>query len=142
MAENNRHLPEKPGEGLADGPGYETGDVNAWAVGKFAIALIAIVALSLGILVGLFKYFQTRDQANPVVETQDPHQLFPEPRLQRTAISDLKAVRAEEEFILNGYGWVDPQRGLVHIPIDVAIDVLARKGLALRVDRRAEVPKQ
>jgi hypothetical protein len=134
MAENNPHLPETPG--------YETGDVNAWAVGKFAIALIVIVALSLGLLVGLFKYFQTRDQAKPVVETQDPHQLFPEPRLQRAPIPDLKAARAEEDFVLNGYGWVDPQKGVVHIPIDVAIDVLARKGLPSRPDQRAEVRKQ
>jgi hypothetical protein len=130
MAENNPLLPPKPG----NGPGHETGDVNVWAVGKFAIALIAIVALSLSLLVGLFKYFQTRDQAKPVVETQNPNQLFPEPRLQRTPIPDLKTVHAEEDRILNGYGWVDPQRGVVRIPIDVAIDVLARKGLPSRPD--------
>lgn len=126
MAENNPRLPEEPG--------YETGDVNAWAVGKFALALIAIVVLSLGLLVGLFKYFQTRDQAKPVVETQDPHQLFPEPRLQRAPIPDLQAVRAGEDRVLSSYGWVDPQRGVVHIPIDVAIDVLARKGVPTRPD--------
>jgi hypothetical protein len=138
MAENNPHLPPKPANSPGDGPGYETGDVNVWAVGKFAIALIAIVALSLGLLVGLFKYFQTRDQAKPVVETQNPNQLFPEPRLQRTPIPDLKTVHAEEDRILNGYGWVDPQRGVVRIPIDVAIDVLARKGLP----SRPEAPRQ
>jgi hypothetical protein len=142
MAENNPNLPEKAGHALADGPGHETGDVNVWAVGKFAIALIAIVAISLGLLVGLFKYFQIRDQAKPVVETRDPNQLFPEPRLQRTPVPDLKTVRAEEDRILNGYGWVDPQRGVVRIPIDVAIDMLARKGLPSRPDRRAEDSKQ
>jgi hypothetical protein len=129
MAENNPRLPEESG--------HETGDVNAWAVGKFAIALIAIVALSLALLVGLFKYFQTRDYAKPVVETHDPNQLFPEPRLERTPITDLQAVRAEEDKVLNGYGWVDAPRGVVRIPIDVAIDVLARKGLP----SRPEVPK-
>jgi hypothetical protein len=128
MAENNpRRAPKHD-----NAPGYETGDVNAWAVGRFAIALIAIVALSLGLLAGLFKYFQTRDQAKPVVETQDLRRLFPELRLQ--PMLDLKAVRAEEDRILNGYGWVDPPRGVVRIPIDVAIDVLARKGLPSRPD--------
>jgi hypothetical protein len=129
MAENNPRLPEQAG--------HETGDVNVWAVGKFAIALIAIVGLSLCLLVGLFKYFQTRDQAKPVVYTEDPNQFFPVPRLQRTPIPDLKVVRAEEDRLLNGYGWVDPQRGVVRIPIDVAIDALARKGLP----SRPEVPK-
>jgi hypothetical protein len=137
MAENNPHLPQEPG----NGPGYETGDVNAWAVGKFAIGLIVIVALSFGLLVGLFKYFQTLDQAKPVVETRDPNRLFPEPRLQRTPITELKAVRAEEDIVLNGYGWVDAKRGVVHIPIDVAIDALARKGLPSRPEQRAEAPR-
>ncbi len=95
MAENNPHLPLEPGNVPAIGPGHETGDVNAWAVGKFGVALIAIIALSLTLLIGLFKYFQTRDQANPVVYSEDPNQFFPEPRLQRTPIPDLKAVRAD-----------------------------------------------
>ncbi len=129
MAETNPRLPPNPG--------HETGDVDACAVGKFAIALIAIVALSLGLLVGLFKYFQTRDQAKPVVQTQDPNQFFPEPRLERVPSADLKTVRAEEDKLLNGYGWVDPPRGVVRIPIDVAIDVLAKKGLPTR----PEAPK-
>lgn len=134
MAENNPRLPGSPGDGLAAGPGYETGDVNAWAVGKFGAALLTIIALSLCLLVGLFKYFQTRDHANPVVYTEDPNQFFPEPRLERTPIPDLKAMRAGEDRILNGYAWVDPQRGVVRIPIDVAIDALARKGLPSRPD--------
>jgi hypothetical protein len=128
MAENNPHLPPS----AVNAPGHEPDDVNAWAVGKFAIALIIIVALSMVLLIGLFKYFQTSDQANPVVETKDPNQFFPEPRLERTPVPDLRSIRAEEDKVLSGYGWVDPQRGLVRIPIDVAIDALAKKGLPYR----------
>jgi hypothetical protein len=128
MAENNPHLPETPG----NGPGHETADVNVWAIGKFAIALVAIIAISLGLLVGLFKYFQTRDQANPTAVNVDPTKLFPEPRLQRTPIPDLKTVRADEDHMLNSYGWVDPQKNVVRVPIDVAIDLLAKKGLPSR----------
>jgi hypothetical protein len=124
MAGNNPHLPEIPG--------HETGDVNVWAIGKFAFALIAILALSLGLLVGLFKYFQTRDQANPTAVSVDPTKMFPEPRLERTPGPDLKTVRAEEDRMLNSYGWVDPQKNMVRVPIDVAIDLLAKKGLPAR----------
>jgi hypothetical protein len=138
MAENNPHLPETrlPETDLpetpANGPGHETGDVNVWAVGKFAIALIAIIGISLGLLVGLFKYFQTRDQANPTAVSVDPIKLFPEPRLERAPIADLQAVRAEEDRVLNSYGWVDPQKNVVRVPIDVAIDLLVKKGLPSR----------
>jgi hypothetical protein len=128
MAENNPHLPGPPD----NGPGHETGDVNVWAIGKFAFALIAIIAVSLVLLVGLFKYFQTRDEANPTAVSVDPTRLFPEPRLQRTPIPDLKTVRAEEDRVLNSYGWVDPQKNIVRVPIDVAIDLLAKKGLPSR----------
>ena len=127
MAENNPHLPEAPG----NGPGYETGDVNVWAVGKFAIVLVVIIAVSLGLLVGLFKYFQYRDQANPTAVSVDTSR-FPEPRLQRTPIPDLREVHAGEDRMLNSYGWVDPQKDLVRVPIDVAIDMLAKKGLPSR----------
>ena|ERR1041384_4373062 len=128
MAENNPHLPEQQ----TNGTGHETGDVNVWAVGKFAIALIAIIAVSLGLLIGLFKYFQTRESANPTAVSVDPGKLFPEPRLERTPIPDLRVIRAEEDHVLNSYGWVDPQKGVVRIPIDLAIDVLAKRGLPSR----------
>jgi hypothetical protein len=128
MAENNPHLPETPG----NGPGHETADVNVWAIGKFAVALVAIIAVSLMLLIGLFKYFQTRDQANPTAVSVDPTKLFPEPRLQRTPTPDLKTIRADEDRMLNSYGWVDTQKNVVRVPIDVAIDLLAKKGLPSR----------
>jgi len=148
MAENDPHLPETDlpeahhpethhpeshhPESPANGPGHETGDINVWAIGKFALALIAIIGISLGLLVGLFKYFQTRDQANPTAVIVDPIKLFPEPRLERAPLTDLTAVRAEEDRLLNSYGWVDPQRNMVRVPIDIAIDLLAKKGLPSR----------
>ena len=128
MAGNEPHQAGTPG----NGPGYETGDVNVWAIGRFAFVLMAVIAVSLGLLVGLFKYFQTRDEVNPTAVSVDPAKLFPEPRLQRTPAPDLKTVRAEEDRLLNSYGWVDPQKNVVRVPIDVAIDLLAKKGLPVR----------
>lgn len=122
MEENN--LPER-------GPGYETTDVHVQAVGKFAFALIAIILVSLGLLIGLFKYFQSREAANQA-KTIEPAKVFPEPQLQASPVLDLKAIRAEEDKLLSGYAWVDPQKGLVRIPIDQAIDLIARRGLPSR----------
>jgi len=130
MAENNPHLPHEHGHGAS--PGHETGDVNVWAIGRFGIALVAIIAISLVLLVGLFKFFQAREAATPVAVNVDPTKLFPEPRLQRTPVPDLKTIRAEEDQMLNSYGWVDPQKQLVRVPIGVAIDILAKKGLPAR----------
>ncbi len=117
--------------------GHETTDVNVWAIGKFAIGLVIVCAISVGLLFGLFKYFQSREETSLAV-TVDPTKIFPQPQLQKTPIPDLKAVRAEEEKMLNGYAWVDRTKGVVRIPVDRAIEVLAQRGLP----SRGEVPKK
>jgi hypothetical protein len=35
----------------------------------------------------------------------------------------------EENEILNHYGWVDPDRGIVRLPVERALDIVAQKGL-------------
>ncbi len=40
---------------------------------------------------------------------------------------ELKDLRADEDAILTSYGWIDPNKGIVRIPIDQAIDIVAQK---------------
>ena len=114
---------------------HETTDVDVWAVGKFAIGLVIVCVVSIGLLFGLLKFFQSREET-PVANTVEPVKLFPEPQLQKTPVPDLKAIRAEEDKVLNGYAWVDQPKGVVRIPVSQAIEVLAKRGLPSR-----EVPK-
>jgi hypothetical protein len=118
-------------------PGHETTDVNVWAVGKFAIGLVVVCVVSIGLLFGLLKFFQSREETS-VANTVEPTKLFPEPQLQKTPIPDLKAIHAEEDKLLNSYAWVDPRKGVVRIPVAQAIEVLAKRGLP----SRSEVPKK
>jgi hypothetical protein len=60
--------------------------------------------------------------------------LPPEPRLQGIAKPEpprveLRQLHEDEDVILNNYAWVDPNKGTLRIPIDVAIDMVAKKGL-------------
>ena len=41
-------------------------------------------------------------------------------------------MRAQEEARLNSYGWIDEENGIVHIPIERAMDILAKQGLPAR----------
>ena len=111
--------------------GHETTDINVWAVGKFGFALAGITVVSLLLLFGLMRYFQSQEE-HDVVKTVEPAKMFPTPQLQTTPIPDLKTFHAEEEKTLNTYGWVDQKKGVVRIPIDRAIDVLAQRGLPAR----------
>ncbi len=55
-----------------------------------------------------------------------------QPALQANPAQDLMKMRAAEDAILNTYGWVDQSAGIVHIPIDQAIDLVAEQGLPVR----------
>ena len=55
-----------------------------------------------------------------------------EPPLRINPLADLQALRAEEEKVLSSYGWVDQDAGIVHIPIDRAMDLLLEQGLPVR----------
>lgn len=44
-----------------------------------------------------------------------------------TPVVDLVKMRAREDALLRNYGWVDQQKGVVHIPIDRAKELLAAK---------------
>jgi len=120
--------------------GHETRDVNVWAVGKFAIGLAAVCVISLGLLFGLMKFFQSREET-AVATTVEPVKLFPEPQLEKTPTLDLKAIRAEEDKLLNTYAWLDTKKGVVRIPVSRAIEVLAQRGLPSR-SVPAEVEKK
>ena len=52
----------------------------------------------------------------------------PEPRLQVRAPEDLKKMREEEDAVLSSYGWVDRQNGVVHIPVERAMELLVQRG--------------
>jgi hypothetical protein len=54
---------------------------------------------------------------------------FPIPRLQENPSVDLARQRAEERRRFDAYGWVDRKAGIAHIPVERAMDILARTGL-------------
>ena len=69
---------------------------------------------------------KTEVPPSPLSYTREP---TPEPRLLVVPGQELKAMRAEEDSMLNSYDWVDREKGIVRIPIQRAIDILAQRGL-------------
>ena len=111
--------------------GHEPSDVAARPVLIAALALAAVLLLVAGMQLVLLRWFDrrlTEQEAPPapLAETRTP----PEPRLLPDPRTALLELRAEEDAILHSYGWVNREAGIVHIPIERAIDVLARKAPA------------
>lgn len=114
---------------------HETSDVHvrplAWlGVGLAMLILISIVAVK-GIFVFLDRQLARNDVAPPPMMTQRPQQP-PEPRLQTTPVPNRKLIVEQESKQLNTYGWVDSKSGVVRIPVDQAMKLLAERGLPAR----------
>ena len=56
--------------------------------------------------------------------------------------ADLERLRHDEDVRLNGYGWVDKQAGVVHIPIAEAMRLLADPKTAQAHGMRVDMPKK
>lgn len=56
---------------------------------------------------------------------------FAEPRLQNDEPADMRTLNNVEDQVLNGKPWVDAS-GVMHLPIQVAMDDLLKKGLPTR----------
>lgn len=114
--------------------GHETRDAEIRPIVYTGIGL-ALSALAVGIFVyGIFKYLGGHAiatiQVNPMsVEDQ---QIPPTPRLEEHPAIELQQLHAQEDQMLSTYGWVDKKTGVVHIPIDRAMDLMLQRGFPTR----------
>ncbi len=124
-------------EGQDQGGGYERRDMSLRVVGIFFLGLIVGISAVLLLMAWLFDYFEAREASRdtPPSPLAEARPLPPEPRLQVNPSVDLKAMRAAEDAALNTYGWVDRKAGIVRIPIERAMELLAERGLPARGQR-------
>jgi len=115
---------------------HELSDANPKKILWFAVGLALVIAMVALVTYGLFHFFyrsetRSRPAPSPLSYGVEPP---PEPRLLTKPGADLAAMRAEEDQILGSYGWIDRERGVVRLPIDRAITLLAQKGLPMRAE--------
>lgn len=115
---------------------HEKSDVNVRALLWSVVIFIAFGAVTHALLYWQFHLYRGlfRGKTNPppltsVVRPPDAA-VPPEPRLQpfvtnkppftSTPVTDMEQMRATEEKALHTPGWVDKQKGIVRVPIEVA----------------------
>lgn len=137
MAET--HYPHAGAHGdEAAKPGHETSDINIRGVFAFGAALFATAVFVHFFVWLLFIFFNGRETTRvapqyPLAVGQE-QRLPPEPRLQTNPREDLRELRANEDTLLNGYSWVDKNKGIVRIPIRQAMKLTIERGLPVRRD--------
>ena len=115
---------------------YETSDVNVRAIltvgaglAGGTIAVAAVIWLLVVFLTG--RSAQTGPREFPLAVTHE-QRLPPEPRLQTNPREDLGDLLRAEDQVLQSYGWVDQDAGIVRIPIDDAMRLTVERGLPAR----------
>ena len=91
-----------------------------------------MLAIAHGICFWIFVRSHAQRTEPPPHSLVDVRPLPTEPLLQRSHAADMQKMKAAEKKFLDDYGWVDPKAGLVRIPIDRAMDVLAERRLPVR----------
>jgi hypothetical protein len=107
-------------------------EIESRAIAKSAIWLavttVAAFIISWFLYLGLAHKEERQDPTpSPLAAANEPV-VPPEPRLQGSPEKELAAFRAEENKELEGWSWVDRDAGIAHVPIEVAIDSVAKAG--------------
>ncbi len=128
---------------------HETSDVNVRALLIFVACFIIFGALTHGIVYAMFSQFRKVEKQKSVGTEltglkNAPNANVPaEPRLQpfragrgenptaNTPVTDMDDMRASQNATLETYGWVDRQKGVVHIPIEDAKKLALQRGFAV-----------
>jgi len=120
--------------GEATGPRHETRDLSIRAIVIFAVGLVIFGAVSDLALTRLFGRFAKREDRrdSPAPPLRDARIPPPEPRLEQNPGLLLGELRRREEEQLASYDWIDREHGVVRIPVERALKLVAERGLPAR----------
>lgn len=109
-------------------------EINVPGILKIGAALV-VLALAVHLLMWWmlrgFEAFEGRKDVDLTpIEESAPRQAPPGPRLEQSPNELLRMMRAQEDEALGTAGWADQGRGTVRIPIEIAMDVIAARGVA------------
>jgi hypothetical protein len=113
---------------------YEHTDIEPTIAATFAVWLTVAGLISAAIVYGTFWLFEGRQVALNQQNVQFPlaaSQLKePQgPRLQTQPFKDVYRLRQAEDERLTSYGWIDEANGVVRIPVDEALRIVAERGV-------------
>lgn len=115
-------------------PGYEKTDAHAGDTYRAGLYILGTMVLSALVVVPIYRLLareESREQkpAATVLKADPNAGLAAVPRLVTSEPLALAEFRAQEDALLASYGWVEKDKGIARLPIDVAMRVVAERGL-------------
>ena len=108
-------------------PRHEVADVSGrrivWTAAGLATMLV-VVALAAWAVLSVLRSGSAQDASS----LRAAAARMPSPRLQTAPSRDLDALREEKRALLSDYRWLDRDAGVVRIPIERAMELLAERG--------------
>jgi hypothetical protein len=124
-------------EQVTNGKGYIQDDIEGrpffWLSVVFAVFSILSVLVVYWVYKGLSSHHD-RNQADAPSRVVVTRVAPSEPQLQADPVADMVAMRAEQTALLESYGWVDRDNGVVRIPIDRAMAITLERSLVRAQD--------
>lgn len=127
----------KRGRSAGDDKRHQTEDESTY----FSPLIIGLVALSLIVMIGLaMGHAALVALISPPSRSPRPTPILPpEPRLQAAPRIEFQEMKATQTARLDNYSWIDEEAGIVRIPIERAMQLVAERGFMITA--RAPGPK-
>jgi hypothetical protein len=128
------------------GVAAEPSAVSTKVVVGFGIVLLITGAIAMVLMALLFKGLEgvadRKDEASVSAAGMQARQdrVPPAPRLQVYPVRHWKDFEAAESQRLSSYGWMDRSTGVVHIPIERAMELVEQRGVGPLPPAPAAVP--
>lgn len=110
--------------------GYEHSDAHVRPLALFgaglAVLILAVLLVSHWILSSFESETRAEQAPDPLASLREPPA---GPRLQANPAEELAEERRREDELLSQYGWIDATNGVVRIPIERAMALLAERGI-------------
>jgi hypothetical protein len=106
---------------------------DAVATRRIVLALalfVAVIGVCAVVSLGLLRALGGARDDSTAVAHADPRAGFALPRLQSAPALDLARYRAEKRALLTSYRWIDRAHGVVGIPIERAMALVAERAAA------------
>jgi hypothetical protein len=123
-------------------PGHERSDFNPPAAVLFGAVLAATIA---AVVAASFIFMRFAALREPSPQAGSPSAVRERaavaPRLQVRGSNELREMREAEDRVLDSYAWIDREKGIVRIPVERAMDILAQKekGKSKKAKGRGEI---
>jgi len=117
-------------ESVKDSKNYIDDDVQGRPFLWFTVGFVIFTVASFLFVYwsyGALSDYHTRNQAEAPTRVQTGDVVPPAPHLQSDPVADMVIMDAAQNALLDSYGWIDKEQGVVRIPVDRAAElILAR----------------